>query len=339
MWFKELTGFQEESPDQVRNHFRVDGEYLRALANGRSFCFGKLEIPSLQELRAQTKYLPLPKGKLKFQEYVGDVQELHLDVANKNSVIQVASQFNLLEMVSPNVTPEMGIDRYENDPTQGPACAIACGAGTIWRNYFVEVDGKPGQSATRQIDTMRDMGIALGNEDGSLWQMQNGYLLPSKEGLERINTRLSQSNAASRDALKQLYRVGVQWNTEVTLNNAGHTVTQVYASALPVAYTNFTDEQWEPFARLILEAAYESTLHTALLNLQQTGNNKVYLTLLGGGAFGNRLKWIYDTMKMALHRFRDYPLDVSIVSYRRSKPETLHFIKSILLAYKKMDRL
>jgi len=327
MWFKKLTGFQEQSPDQVRNHFTVDGEYLRSLANGRSFCFGKLEIPSLQELRIQKKYLPLPNGRLKLQEYVGDVQELHLDVANKNSVIQVASQFNLLEMVSPNVTPEMGIDRYENDPTQGPACAIACGAGTIWRNYFVKVDGKLGQSENRQIDTMKDMGIALGNEDGSLWEMQNGYLLPSEEGLERINTRLSQSNVASRDALKQLYRIGIQWNTEVTLNSAGHTVTQVYASALPVAYTNFPDEQWEPFARLILEAAYESIFHAALLNLQQTGKNKVYLTLLGGGAFGNRLEWIYDAMKMALHRFCDYPLDVSIVSYRHSKPATARFIE------------
>ncbi len=52
-------------------------------------------------------------------------------------MFQVASQFNLLEMISPNVTPDDGIGIYENDPTQGPACAIACGAGTIYRNYLV----------------------------------------------------------------------------------------------------------------------------------------------------------------------------------------------------------
>jgi hypothetical protein len=176
---------------------------------------------------------------------------------------------------------------------------------------------------------MKDMGIALGNENDTLWQMKNGYLLPTKEGLERINERLAQSNAASRDALKQLYRVGIQWDTEVTLNHARHTLTQVYCSALPVAYTDFPHVQWEPFARMILKAVYESTLHTALLNFHYTGNNKVYLTLLGGGAFGNRTEWIYDAMKMVLRNFAHYPLEIYIVSYRHSKQETVDFIKDI----------
>jgi len=332
MWFKELTGFQEESPEKVRQLLSIEGDSLRSLVNGKSFRYGQLEIPSLQELRTKTKQLAIPKGKMKLQEYVGDVKDLHLDAANANSVIQVASQFNLLEMVSPGITPEMGIDRYENDHTQGPACAIACGAGTIWRNYFVEISEKHGQSTNRQIDTMKDMGMALGNENGSLWQMKNGYLLPSGEGLKHIGERLAQSNTVSRDALKQLYRVGVQWNTEVTLNNAGHNVTQVYCSALPVAYTDLPASLWEPFARLVLEAAYEATLHAALLNLHQTGNNKLYLTLLGGGAFGNRREWIYDAMKMALQRFSSYPLDVSIVSYKHSKPKTQKLIKNNILS-------
>jgi len=30
-----------------------------------------------------------------------------------------------------------GVTRYQHDHTQGPACAIACGAATIYRNYFV----------------------------------------------------------------------------------------------------------------------------------------------------------------------------------------------------------
>ena len=330
MWFKELTGFEEQSADEVRQLFSIEGASLRSLVNGRSFRYGQLEIPSLQELRAQTKQLAMPKGKMNLQEYVGDIKEVHLDAANADALIQVASQFNLLEMVNANVTPETGIDQYEFDQTQGPVCAIACGAGTIWRNYFVEVSGKSGQSADRQIDTMKDMGIALGNENSSLWKMKNGYLLPSREGLKHIKERLAQSNAASRDALKQLYRVGIQWNTEVTLDQANHNVTQIYCSALPVAYTDLSETLWEPFARLVLEAAYEATLHTALLNLDQTGNNKVYLTLLGGGAFGNRSEWIYDAMKIVLQRFSIYPLDISIVSYRHSKPEILSLIEDIL---------
>jgi hypothetical protein len=176
---------------------------------------------------------------------------------------------------------------------------------------------------------MKDIGIALGNENSSLWHMKNGYLLPTKKGLNLINNRLAQSNVASRDALKQLYRVGIQWDTEVTLNHAGHTLTQVYCSALPVAYTNFPKEAWESFARMILEAAYESTLHAALLNFHHTGNDRLYLTLLGGGAFGNYSEWIYDAMKMVLRNFAHYPLEIYIVSYRHSKQETVDFIKDM----------
>ncbi len=67
-------------------------------------------------------------------EVVPDVQALHLLPENAGAVFQVASQFNLLEMVGPSVTPEDGVGGYEFDRTQGPACAIACGAGSHRRN-------------------------------------------------------------------------------------------------------------------------------------------------------------------------------------------------------------
>ena len=91
----------------------------------------------LSELRTRVAAVENGAGKLRFAELVGDAKALHSDVANAGALFQVATQFNLLEMISPNVTPEQGIAIYENDPTQGPACAIACGAGTIYRNYFV----------------------------------------------------------------------------------------------------------------------------------------------------------------------------------------------------------
>jgi hypothetical protein len=44
----------------------------------------------------------------------------------------------------------------------------------------------------------------------------------------------------------------------------------------------------------------------------------VYLTLLGGGAFGNDTAWIIDSITRALMRYRAWPLEVVIVSYGRS---------------------
>jgi len=97
-------------------------------------------------------------------------------------------------------------------------------------------------------------------------------------------------------------------------------VTQAYCSALPVAYSHHATELWEPFARLVLEAAYEATLCTGIVNLQATGVGRVFLTLVGGGVFGNRTEWIIDSMKRALVLHSDRNLDVAIVSFRRPNP-------------------
>ena len=90
------------------------------------------------------------RWNIQLSEVIGDAQQLHVE--NPGSVFQVASQFNLLEMSGPNDTPEIGIGGYEDDYTQGPACAIACGAGTIYRNYLVPVGDQIGQTTDCQID-------------------------------------------------------------------------------------------------------------------------------------------------------------------------------------------
>ena len=81
-------------------------------------------------------------------------------------------------MVGPTVTPELGVTRYKDDPTQGPACAIAAGAATIYRNYFAPVDGSHGQTTKRQLDGLADLGAslsaALNQPLNALWRMQNG---------------------------------------------------------------------------------------------------------------------------------------------------------------------
>ena len=56
----------------------------------------------------------------------------------------------------------------------------------------------------------------------------------------------------------------------------------------------------------------------AVINREQTGCNKLYLTMLGGGAFGNTEKWIYDSMRRALEKYRGDGLDICIVSYGKS---------------------
>ena len=85
-----------------------------------------------------------------------------------NSVVQVASQFNCLEFMGPDVTPEDGITGYFRDRTQGPACSIACGAATAFRNYFAPVRKRNGSVQIGQtMDLMVGLTTTL-KRDGTL---------------------------------------------------------------------------------------------------------------------------------------------------------------------------
>jgi hypothetical protein len=326
MWFETLTGFPEQSPQQVRENITVDGNVLKSHINGKVLVCGQLETPTLAELRERVHANGHKNGRMSVREVVANVQHLHTNEPNAGALFQVASQFNLLEMVSPNVTPERGVGIYEHDHTQGPACAIAAGAGTIYRNYFAIVNGQTGQSAHNQIDCLADIGAALGNTESRLWEMRNGYALASQSGLGEIAQRLQASSESELDKLRQLLRIGIQWNTQVTLNGSKHTVSQAYCSALSVAYSHHPSHLWAAFARLILEAAYEATVCTALLNATSHGSNRLFLTLLGGGAFGNETAWIIGGMQRALTLYKDVNLDVAIVSYGSSN----HYVRQLV---------
>ena len=135
---------------------RIGGNQLRSLINVGSYGVGELELVSLRTLRQRVEnILRLPSGKTpKFSEVSGDVRSMHRMPENDGALFQVASQFNLLEMTAPSITPEHGVTRYQFDRTQGPACAIAAGAATIYRNYFA-------QTPERQLDALAAVGAAL----------------------------------------------------------------------------------------------------------------------------------------------------------------------------------
>ena len=314
-WFENLTGCVGESHESVREHLFIDGRRLHSRLNGKSWLCGELETQTLAQLRQRVRNIKYDLAPISVRNVVGNVQHLHLNRANENAVFQVASQFNLLEMTSPRVTPECGVGIYEHDFTQGPACAIAAGAGTIYRNYFVDINGRIGQTADNQIDCLSGIAKLFDNSKHRLWKMVNGYALPSAEGLEEINRKLESMDEAALDAVRQALQIGLHWDTQVTLGNAAHTDSQAYCSALPVAYTNHTKELWAPLAKLVLEAAYEATICAAILNVDRNRNNRLFLTRLGGGAFGNNPDWITDAISRSLELYSDSGLDVAIVSY------------------------
>lgn len=317
-WFEDLTGFAETDYDTTRAQLRVEGDRLRSLANGHSWQIGQLETPSLAELRERAApALAATRGQLSVRNMAADAHQMHAQPELAGALVQVASQFNLLEMTSYHVTPEHGVSNYEYDHTQGPACARAAGAGTIYRNYFAPVGERIGQTREHQIDTLADLRSVL--PGGDRITMRNGYALADSGTLRTIKSALDLASLAELDALRSRLRIGLHWDVEVTAAGTpqGQTVSQAYCSALPVSYNrDSVPGQWQPFARLVLEAAYEATLLAGVINATRPGgSNSIYLTLLGGGAFGNQREWITDAIRRALDSVRGQALDVWLVSY------------------------
>jgi len=175
----------------------------------------------------------------------------------------------------------------------------------------------------RQLDGLAPLGEALSNALGrpiaDLWQMQNGYAMCNREGLEAISAHLATVEPDQIDDLRGKLCIAVQSDVEVTdtADGNGPRVSQAFCSALPVAYKRSVPaHHWRPFAMLVLEAAYEATMWAAVLNAKRGASNVVLLTLLGGGAFGNEESWIVSAMRRALDLVSSFDLDLKIVSFR-----------------------
>jgi hypothetical protein len=380
-WFKDLFGFLDDSHasfDENRQKFTYDPKKgtLSVADKATTWQAGYFTTPSLALLRHETKQrmddAKKSGTKTKVRIVTGDVAAMHGDPAYNGALFQAASQFNCLEFATTTKVPEDGVAVYYRDRTQGPACAISCAPGTIVRNYFAHngTDPQRSEPSDTQINTLRELIDAL--QGDALVDVQNGYTESTAEKLEKLNAKIKGLSGGDREKTLGELRVGVQLNTEVTCTkvngnwhrvdpNAKIIVTQVYASALSVAYSSagkqraaarFKEETggsyddlaqpsyderelykgilretnqglWEPLARLVLEAAYEATLHAAVF----AGIKTVVLTALGGGVFGNKNEWISEAIVRAITIFADAGLDVVINEYTK---DDLNYIEKAL---------
>jgi hypothetical protein len=324
-WFERLVGFRETDYATTASRLAVEGRDMVSLVTGQRHGIGEFELASLADLRMRVARASA-RGRPRVRIIRGDVRSLHQAPEFNRALFQVASQFNMLEMPNPDFTPEDGVAGYASDHTQGPACAIAAGAATIYRNYLIPFGGQVGQTRERQLDALSDLGRALAHAldapPGKLWRMQNGYAMCTTNGLAAIDRYLGAASGADIALIGSLLRVGLHWGVEVTDATGPHrpVVSQAFCAALPISYCDLPQAPWGRFAQLILDAAYEATLAAGLLHAERGGSNVVLLTRLGGGVFGNDPRWIDAAIRTALRLMARFDLDVRIVSFE--KPTT-----------------
>ncbi|EAX96662.1 hypothetical protein TVAG_489440 [Trichomonas vaginalis G3] len=233
---------------------------------------------------------------------------------NDGATFLAASNFNCLEFTSEYQSARDGISSYEYDPTQGPYCAIACAPGALYRNYFVEINGKRGQfehvinllhetplrvqGGYPSIDQKEERSL---NESGFDWNNLNHYKIGSHSNLTVTTSRLN--GRIMKTDMKQI---------------AHH----VYAAAFNfngnVVETPFTTE----ISEYLLEAEYKATILQAWDNsikyAGRKGSNKLYLTLLGGGVFGNPMDLICDSITNNIDLIKRSGLEVYVVCFSHS---------------------
>eukprot|EP00588_Corethron_pennatum_P027364 CAMPEP_0194312110 /NCGR_PEP_ID=MMETSP0171-20130528/9027_1 /TAXON_ID=218684 /ORGANISM="Corethron pennatum, Strain L29A3" /LENGTH=377 /DNA_ID=CAMNT_0039066485 /DNA_START=244 /DNA_END=1377 /DNA_ORIENTATION=+ len=362
-YFENMFGFVEPPYMGIGRYFDVtqnpgDDDKTLTVKKGffknRTFALGSFETLSSQELQSSIKRCrksSIASFRITFENIVGDISTYHERYAsahnsNSHAVIQAASQFNCLEMVGPSITPDQGITMYQNDQTQGPACAICCPAATVFRNYFVHVNGNAGLGqcgeSSKQINTLAlvsELITGNSNEDDYYYVLRNGYAIPHPGKMAELTTKL-QANPDLCHAIVNNVQVGIHWNTEV--KNSGKKICQVYASAVPVAYCNTSVTDWALFASLVLRGMYQATF-AAAVRLQRIRQHEadakadggvgeqvritLVLTMLGGGAFGNQMTWITDAIEHAVMMFHDEPLDVKLCHYSPiARESTFHIM-------------
>src|SRR5436309_9450867 len=85
-WFQKLTGFREGDYDVTRSRLEVVGGRLRSKVNEQSYSIGKLETPSLKELRQRAQpAVGNLVGRVKVSCVSGNVRTMHRDPANENA--------------------------------------------------------------------------------------------------------------------------------------------------------------------------------------------------------------------------------------------------------------
>jgi len=241
----------------------------------------------------------------------------------------VASRFNCLESLSPEHPPKVhGVTTHANGENQGRACALACAVAMVFRHYFVPVKDQDGvetkgqRGGAQQINTLVDLAAALALQSRLFWEVRNGFLCPSS--LQSHIEDLDPMPEENWEELKGLVRIGLMRDAQVIFATGKEprsgaeplsrptTARQVSQAFCGVGVEDLQGkvpaEEWEPLAKLTLEAAYEATLWAAVIDQVKKSCGCVWLTLLGSHSPcpSYRAEWDVD----ALGRTCDFNADL-----------------------------
>jgi hypothetical protein len=257
----------------------------------------------------------------------------YLQEAHPGATFQLASNFNCLE--GGRGEPGAKLEEMQHQPVQGENASLGTMGATIIRKYVyhdnkninlleqlkdkITVDEKgivTGVATPLEDKDILDIAIGLHENvavtsgyyppyvrfnDDDLTDIggKKGVKLDIKNDNEKNNLK-NNNTMISKDYIRYLFtnRI-VDWgrNPVFVFNsiiNKDIRINQVFTAGLDLKHYKFSASNPKDVktAKVLLEAAYEGTVLAAA----KAGSTKLFLTLVGAGAFGNEISWILDAL-------------------------------------------
>jgi len=337
----QITGYPETCLSRSVNNdlylFQdASSHFFIKTSNNKLFRCGHFQAKPLSDLENTWKSLAHP-GKGSFSLFKGqgtrtkkgffliDIGAQQAAPENCGATFQIASNFNCLEFVNNQDSAKNGITKYIYDKTQGPEASISAAPATLLRNYFL-----PEINLLDYFD---------GNNKIPHIPVINGYISLSKNNVATLSVKTLKKYA---DWIKIGIHSSVQVTTGLCKNNMlticknpQQQVNQIFTATIDLGRTSGSThwklmqkksctKKLEIFARMLLRAAYRGTILTAAQIAAQKenplpGKNKVYLTMIGGGVFQNKEKWIIDSIVACKNIIQESGLNVILTLFDESK--------------------
>jgi hypothetical protein len=219
-------------------------------------------------------------------------------------------------------------DIIGSSAVQGEEAAISCAIKAIYQIYMID----------KNINLFTNLGIDT-NPRGRITQIDSALLTTSNvdELSDNICVRLWRKVPVTTGSSNVLYQsetiaeaaqANKSFNSSVrkknredanTINTEPCFISQVNVSAVDLSRDKKTEcikgfekqyELAEKTAHAALKAAYEATIYSAI----KEKKTKVFLTLVGCGAFQNKLEWVADVLNKLTDTITKSGLDITLVA-------------------------
>lgn len=264
----------------------------------RTFAAGRFATPTIGSLKAEVGRAGR-RGRMRLFVLDGSAPLTDIGAlqafAPPNTLFQVASQLNCLEAPDACIVP---VAKYFHDPTQGPRAAMSCFPGALLRHYAA-----PREDGTRfvQVENGEQINLLEAVCAEGVARVENGYLMDQ-------NIPNPQQFISWLESRADFLRIGIHTGIEVVFgyawdgavpNAPQHRVSQALTSTL--AAGGYSRGQLTPgqFTTVIKALQHAAQLGT-LLGAAASGAERVVLTLIGGGVFGNPVGLIWEAICAAV---------------------------------------